>query len=29
MFIKAVSDTVLDTINAVHHDKHLIFNVKY
>ena len=25
MFIKAVSDTVLDMINAVYHDKPLIF----
>ena len=25
-FIKAVSDTVLDMINAVHHDKPWIFN---
>ena len=25
MFIKAVSDTVLDMINAIYHDKPLIF----
>ena len=24
-FIKAVSDTVFDMVNAVYHDKHLIF----